>query len=354
MQRIKGFDGIRGLAALAVVLTHLNVWGILQRSGVMSAALVPLVHGMAAVQAFFVLSGFLITTLLITEHNTTGSIAIGHFFIRRALRIFPLYYALLLVCITLYSLDNRITSPTSLAYASGYVYNFIPKRLYTSFLGHTWSLAVEEHFYLLWPLAFPWLYRRHQIGMVILLGLITVCLLIHYCLFTSKAYNGYFIERWTFTAGYAILAGCTLAWVLQANSPLIAKQWLNASVVAVLGLAFYLAPATVYGLSPVFDGVFSHAMRCVGLVCGIGWLVCRQSSRVVMALEWSPLRYLGTISYGIYMYQGLFLATGPLRKAGHLWPPPQPVGLCLLVLVAPLSYHFFEQPLTQLKHKLQR
>ena len=76
-----------------------------------------------------------------------------------------------------------------------------------------------------------------------------------------------------------------------------------------------------------------------------------QTSIVSKVLEQPVLRYLGTISYGIYMYQGLFLATGPSRVADVFWPFPQHQGICLLLLAAPLSYHFFELPFLKMKDR---
>jgi peptidoglycan/LPS O-acetylase OafA/YrhL len=98
----------------------------------------------------------------------------------------------------------------------------------------------------------------------------------------------------------------------------------------------------------------SQYIRGVGFAVLIGWIVLNQKSKLTYALEISPLNYLGKISYGIYMYQGFFLATGPYRAANQTWPPDQSLGVILLIIIAPLSYHFFEKPMINLKHKLQR
>ncbi len=161
-KHIQGLDGVRGLAALSVVFTHLHGWSRLEDIGLLSPRVTPLLNGRSGVQAFFVLSGFLITLLLIAEFERTGTVSLRNFFWRRALRILPLYYLFLVLATVIYLVDHRVSSVTSLVYAGTYLYNFIPISHYTSFLGHTWSLAVEEHFYLVWPVVFFAFYRHHR------------------------------------------------------------------------------------------------------------------------------------------------------------------------------------------------
>ena len=95
-------------------------------------------------------------------------------------------------------------------------------------------------------------------------------------------------------------------------------------------------------------------VRGIGFTALIGWIALNQQSKITSMLEIPPLSYLGKISYGIYMYQGFFLSTGPHREVHQTWPPDQNIGLILLVLVTPLSYHFFEKPIINFKQKLQR
>ena len=89
----------------------------------------------------------------------------------------------------------------------------------------------------------------------------------------------------------------------------------------------------------------------IGIAIAISWLYFNQVSRLVNLLEMRPLKYIGVISYGIYMYQRLFLSTGPYRSVTQTWPPSQEIGLLLLLLSAPLSYHYFEKPFLRLKER---
>lgn len=355
MQRIRGLDGIRGLSAIAVVITHLSGWDYLEQIGLLSSRLTPLINGSAGVQAFFILSGFLISLLLVHEYRRTGTISIRKFIWRRALRIFPLYYLFLLIATGIFALDNRVTSPGSLAYAYAYMYNFVPKSLYTPFLGHTWSLAVEEHFYLIWPVTFLLLWKRSTRLVTALLSLsIAGSLVIHLWLLRTGNGAGYFVERWTFVSGYGIALGCLLAILLSTfGDSKIVRAAFTGGTPLVLATGLFAVSVVASHQSWTLDHTVIPFVRCLGLALLIGWVYLNQSSMAVRLLEWPPLAYCGVISYGIYMYQGLFLATGPNRVEDHTWPPDQRLGLLLLAVSAPLSFHLFEQPFIRLKGRFQ-
>ena len=313
-----------------------------------------MIGGGTGVQAFFVLSGFLITTLLASEFAISGTVSVRRFFIRRSLRIFPLYFGFMVAATVLYQIDNKVTSPASLAYGFAYVYNFAPITAHTPFMGHTWSLAVEEHFYLIWPWVFLlFCARRPRVLLLLLIVFILTSLPLHAALAVSDLGRGYFVGRWTFTAGSSIAAGCLLALLLNSEQYKKRAASFLASRTALFsaGLIFTL-PAFAYGRSWMFDAVVSGYFRCAGITLAIGWLVFNQASMASKVLEQPVLRYLGTISYGIYMYQGLFLATGPNRVPDVFWPPSQKYGFWLLLVAAPLSYHFFELPFLRLKDRL--
>lgn len=352
MNKIKGFDGIRGLAVIAVILTHLHFLNLLENYHILLPAFKPLINGTAGVQAFFILSGFLITMLLIKEKNKTGSISIRNFFIRRTLRIFPLYFVFLLLSTFLYFLDNQVTNPISLIFSWAYIYNFIPKSHYTSFMGHTWSLAVEEHFYLIWPFVFIFLFRLKFTSRIMwVVGLILLSQIAHLLLMALHVNNSYFVERWTFVAGSNILMGCLLSMIILSEE--WGERFAKYSTKLVLGIAVCLYVSTALFISDdvVVTKLLAPFIRSICISIFILYIFTHQTSRLVGFLEIRFLKYIGLISYGIYMYQGLFLATGPERVAGVLWPPSQTVGLILLVCVAPLSYHFFEKPFIELKSK---
>lgn len=350
---IKGFDGIRALAVISVVAGHLHVWTKLEENGLLSKGLVPLLSGSTGVQAFFILSGFLITLLLIKEHAASGKISIKNFIVRRSLRIFPLYILFLLLASIINAVGNHVTTWQSLSYAYLYVYNFVPKELYTGFLGHTWSLAVEEHFYLGWPLMFFVLFARSRMLIILSLVLfIAGSMISYYELIRTGVSEDYFVDRWSFVAGYNIAVGCLAALILESGDNTEKYKQLFAKPIF-MGLGFLLFINTLYvdSGSWFLDNIVSAYIRSAGIVFMLVWLYLNQNSIQVKWLEWPPLKYIGLISYGIYMYQGLFIANGPNRDPSSSWPLDQSIGLVLLIISAPLSYHYFEKPFLRLKRR---
>lgn len=240
----------------------------------------------------------------------------------------------------------------SLVFAGIYSYNFIPKNWYSAILGHTWSLAVEEHFYLLWPFIFISFSHNFRKLSWLLLGFVSLSLFLAIFLKQNEwLNNNFFIDRWTFIAGANIALGAALALLLELeNTGKKMQGLLRFKSTLLFALLFIFNQVFILNI----DSSVSHYVRGLGFAFLIGWIALNQASLLVRILEIKPLDYLGKVSYGIYMYQGFFLSTGPFREIGQTWPPDQITGLMLLVIVVPLSYHFFEVPIMQLKQKFQR
>jgi len=340
VEKIKGFDGLRALSVIFVILTHLGLYTTAQSAGWLSERTAPIISGTTGVQIFFVLSGFLITSLLIKEYEATETISLKGFYVRRAFRILPLYF----LCVGLTLLVDifvwPVASDPAFLFAATFNTSFIPRDWYSSILGHTWSLSVEEHFYIIWPAALLLIYRfafdralRHLlIGVVISLSLLALVMRI------EEINASYFVARWSFFAGSWIALGCAAAIVVNGNYPranvFLASRW-------ALGIAaaLFLHSIALGQLPKPLD----ETLRVMGAVILVCWIVHNQSAVLVKALEYGPLAYTGKISYGLYMWQGFFLATGPGRAPGQLWPLNPGLGLLLLCIVAPLSYQFFEK-----------
>lgn len=348
--KIKGFDGFRGLAVSAVVLTHLGVYDFLGQIGWPAARLGPMLNGDAGVQAFFVLSGFLITLLLVRESHKNGRISLRNFYLRRALRILPLYGVLLLLVTALYlgGVDAAVNGQ-ALLFAYGYVYNFVPKEWYSALLGHTWTLAVEEHFYLVWPWLFGWLNTKRWNWLIVGAG---GAVLIPLAMRLGAAWLGltarFFVDRWTPISGSNIAAGCAMALVVAGHSRTPLWHGLGRKTMLVLGVGLY-ANSLAFPVLPLDSGSF---LRAWGLAVILAWIYLNPASRLVRVLELPALRFIGVISYGIYIYQGFFLSTGPYRAPGQIWPPEPAIGVLGLIVVAPLSYQYFEKPFLQFKNRL--
>lgn len=348
--KIEGLDGLRGIAVTMVVVTHLGLVSGLNETEYLRSTFMPLVAGYTGVHIFFVLSGFLITLLLVREHQKNGRISVSSFFIRRILRIFPVYFLVVGLTIFVGLIGTNVLTPESVPFLLTYTYNFIPNLWYSSTVGHTWSLAVEEHFYLVWPFVFIFLAARYPRRLPLFTAGVFVLSLVLWEIASSIDVldRKFIVERWSFVAGGFIALGATVALLVEWSERRdMWRRLLRGPIPPAVGLALF------FNSLFVDLGYYGGSARGIGVALLIGWIYLNQRAHLVAGLELPPLRYIGRISYGIYMWQGFFLATGPDRLPGQTWPPDTWTGFILLAVVAPLSYHGFEQPLLRLKARFQ-
>jgi peptidoglycan/LPS O-acetylase OafA/YrhL len=326
-------DGFRAVAAFSVVLAH--GLGISLFDGV---------------TAFFVLSGFLITTLLLREHGSTGTVSLRAFYARRTLRIFPAYYACVIAS---FAIDYVAGQPwpasltkSAFAYTVNY-YNAFNGHPSTS-IAHLWSLGVEEQFYLLWPAVFILLaslgLKRLRLALVVLLfaGVGWRSLLF---------YSGWVGQAYLYNAFDArfddLAVGCLLATI--ARSPQAAR------FATVVGARVWM-PLITIGLMTLLQVTLSGIPRHLfgftlySLLIGVLLVQLLELSRSWMWrwLDLAPVRFLGTISYPIYLYHawglGLGLWLTPLSHTGQFI-----AGVIFTVIGATGSYFVVERPCNALK-----
>lgn len=345
MPRIQGFDGIRAVSVIMVVISHSGAW-----IGWETSPLFHLVKGSVGVSMFFVLSGFLITSLLCAEADRNGAISLKNFYIRRSLRIFPVLYLNLFFIFLASTFIYSIARPEGFVFAGLYVYNFVPISYYDGALGHTWSLAVEEHFYFFWPFLVSLLYVKYPRRLLLIalmwsLSGYPILLILKSASFAQL----YFIDRWTFVVSSRIALGCVLALVMRSDRPIPRRlcKFMGTEWSIALGFLLYANSVTLRFLpTDMIDFV-----QALGLALVLAWVIERQSSAAVRILEWKPFVFLGTVSYGIYAYQGLFIGNGPFRAADQSFPPPVWLGIILTMVAAPISYYWFEKPIMNLRNK---
>lgn len=332
-QRIKGFDGLRGLAVLFVIISHSILWPHL---GIENPKIKILMNGHTGVSIFFVLSGFLITLLLIKEKEATGSIDLVSFIKRRALRIFPLYYlALFLLMYMDYTGNSRINN-CAYPYVFAYLANFIPRSCDHQTISHFWSLSVEEHFYLIWPLIFM-LGKRYATIIAIVAAI--ACLKVGTSLYSGI--SGWYLDRWTFPAALPIIIGCIAALVHKAD---IIESFFKSTKTSGLILFSILAGL----VSPAF--MKSQVVWLIAMASLMLYIYYQQDSALVKILEFKPLAMIGIVSYGLYVWQGVFTGNGPYRTYDP-FPPEIYTGLWLTFIAAPLSYMLYERPIMSLKKR---
>lgn len=332
---IPSLDGFRAVAALSVVLAH--GYGLTLFDGV---------------TAFFVLSGFLITTLLLREQQQTGAVSLSAFYARRTLRIFPAYYA----CVVASFVIDRVAGnpwPDGLAAASvTYVVNY-----FNAFHGHPptsvahlWSLGVEEQFYLLWPAVFlllsrsgPQTLRRGLIGLIVAGVAWRLVLRASGLVGQAYFYNA-------FDARFDNLAvGCLLATLAASPRMTRVASWLG---------AYSWTPLVTLGLMTLIDRAMpSMARHLVGFTLYavlvavlIVQLLELRGSRLWAWLDFAPVRFLGTISYPIYLYHGWGLGLGEWLTG---WPHGARflAGVVFAIVGATGSYFVVERPFLALKKR---
>jgi peptidoglycan/LPS O-acetylase OafA/YrhL len=338
--RIRGFDALRAFAVTLVILSHV---------GIIAAAQSPLwksffsvFNANYGVKTFFVLSGFLITTLLAQEFDRSGSVNVPGFMLRRVFRILPLYFLVIAIVSVLAYLGMAENKPTARILSSILLYNFISRSDDVSYLSHLWSLAVEEQFYLFWPLVCLALMARRWLLSAFAIGIVCLCGLGKMQLAGSTFESTYYPERWTIPAIYPIMIGSFAALTIDPF------RWLARSLPFLALSLFAISIPLIAWMTP-----FREIVDTCGIAGLIGWIYLNQSNFAVRALDWRPLAYIGQISYGLYVWQGIFTGNGPYREPSFLDIPLDPIkGALVTIPVAVLSYHLFEQPLIDIRKRI--
>lgn len=339
MNHVYGFNALRAFSVMLVILSHIGI--IRATSSPILKNFFSVFNANYGVKTFFVLSGFLITTLLVVEHKKTGSVGVKNFMARRALRILPLYFLILAVLVILILAGIAQASWTAMAFGTFFVFNFIPKGESVNYLSHLWSLAVEEQFYLVWPFLFAIFYGKRGVLVGICVAFILACYFnwnSPWAAFSDKFYT----NRWTIPAIYPISIGALLALTVERGA-----KWLKTYPTLVISMALIVMP--------LFQKITAsiEMLGTFGIAGLISWIFLNQENRVVRALDWGPIGYIGVISYGLYMWQGILTGNGPYRPVAG-WPPEPMIGAILTFIVAPISFHFFEKPISNLRKKFHR
>ena len=344
MKYIKGFDSLRAFSIIFVIITHLGLYTLLPDSDFIRDRLWKLFSGTTGVQIFFTLSGFLITTILFAEKERNGRINFKNFYIRRFIRLLPPLIVFYIIMGFLMSFGYLNTNIIGFLFSFFYVYNFIPNRFYTGEIGHTWSLAVEEQFYLTWPFIVNFVKRKFSFSIIIFITLI-LCIIAYYVFPKIDALKSFKHYRWFIPAIAPIMVGSYFSVLYKFNMirPALLEKKQYLILLAILLFIFPLyTPMALMEIAPIF--------QASGISMFLIWIIYSQDSKFVALLDNKLLSYIGKISYGLYVYQGIFLRTSP---GGKLAIQEFPLNICLTVAVALLSYELLEKPILKLKKKFK-
>ncbi len=345
---IPSLDGLRGVAVLLVVAAHLGWFSrmaemLLKHHLNAAATLFEIDAGDLGVSTFFVISGFLITTLLIRYQDRAGRISLRNFYLRRFFRIFPPYYAYLLVISVLWAMHVVPMLRGAMISSALYLSNYFPYRLAQPagagwLVGHTWSLSLEEQFYLFWPACLHWLGRKRAL----LLGVALMLLAPVMRLLTLHLAPGYTYEqqmdRMFHTRVDTIMAGCVLA-LMGAWPPVYRAlvRGVNARWTSLAALALLLATLHLNWSNMLAQQAFGLTAEAILLAYLISSAIANANTLGGRLLNLRGLRHLGVISYGLYLWQQLF--DGPVDLVrGHPL-----LRLAAILAAAELSYHLVEK-----------
>ena len=340
---IPALDGLRAVAVSLVILSHFGL---------------PLVPGAHGVMIFFVLSGFLITWLLLGESERFGTVSLRNFYKRRTLRIFPAFYVYWMIIVALLvGTGKAVLWPhafSALFYTSNYyvAINGDPNNGFS----HTWSLAIEEQFYLLWPFVFLML-RGNLRRMTAFLVAVIAAVWIHRAVLCF----GFHIDQAYIQASFdtrldELMAGCLLAVMLKRRVLALVWRMLSASAllplatIALLMISVYAGEIYVYR----YRDIFGFAIEPLLIAILIVQMIALSSTKMWGWTELRIVKFLGRISYSLYLYQQLTLHT--VKKALASYPAlVQLVGAILVtVLVATASHYIIERPFLKLRFASSR
>ena len=352
-----GLNALRFFAAMAVAASHVEL--LKQYNGLPNAYDEPAVYelGRLAVTLFFVLSGYLITYLLLTEKKAAGAISVRDFYVRRILRIWPLYYLLVLLAFFVFPRIGPLTIPKlAVTQHTLPLFLLLLPQLALSvadpvpFAEPAWSIGVEEQFYLIWPL----LIRRTRRFVPMALAVIAISFALRYGAFGMAlasranpqrlAFWNQAISYFYFTRIECMAIGGLAAWLVFEQR----RKMLHFLYRRDVQLAVYVATAWLV-VTPRFKPIFNYAGYSILFAVLI--LNVSTNPRSLLKLNSRPFTFLGNISFSIYMFHEvaiqLVLQT-PLRASnGALYA----ASLSLTLVIAAASYLLFERAFLRWKSR---
>jgi peptidoglycan/LPS O-acetylase OafA/YrhL len=338
-RHIPTLDGWRALAILLVVAHHAGTAFYLE-SDYYSVSFTR--FGTWGVPVFFGLSGVLITKLLLEEFDRTGRMSLKSFYIRRAFRILPPVFVYLAAVAVLGQMASGMEAVSGLFFFR----NYLPTSLGAIYTGHLWSLAVEEHFYLIWP------------GLLVLVGarrglVAAGSLSIALALWNSADFHWHLYGRifpGMTSLGRSdlrlvgLFCGCTMAFLLHLPAT---NDWLRRYYTLGAWILVALAFPICLVYQPYLTGFWLPIiipLLMVGTVLHPAWVISR-------VLDLKAVKWIGRISYSLYLWQQMFLIPS--------WEPKPfgvlqqwPFNILIVMICACASYYVIEKPLNRLGHRL--
>jgi peptidoglycan/LPS O-acetylase OafA/YrhL len=341
-------NGLRAISITLVILHHLGKNTSIFKGISTHRWLMPLIRfiqdGQLGVNIFFVISGFLITSLLLKEEERTQAVSIRQFFLKRVLRIFPAYYFMLFVYVVLNAMGLIHISGASFLTAFTFTKHF--NWSLDWFTAHGWSLSIEETFYLCWPAIFISGNRFRKAAVWALIALVPLCrIFVHFYPLSWMS------ELSIFWRIDAIATGCLLALYKDRILNILSPHWKGLfwfSILALFGLRYFQSLASLVHAGFIFiplgltNGSIANAL--IGIILMYSVFGPQKYWFTFLNLRW--VNFIGTISFSIYLWQQLFIS------GIDWWIAQFPQNLVAIAVMALFSYYIIEAPFLRLKTKL--
>jgi len=334
-QRIPSLDGFRALSIILVVFSHCRflkgfpeyLFDFARQCDV-------------GVIVFFVISGYLITSLLLSELKNTGTIDIRSFFIRRAFRIIPVF---LLYVGFVFSLNNSLqlgVTTTNFLYAITFTANFDPMPNW--YLGHFWTLSIEEQFYVFWPALFLFFNRNIKFIVILLITYSCIARVIFYKLHPDglSLLYGFFVKS------DAIMIGALAALLDLKKLPILLKRSINYNlqIIAVLLIVLFVY-CSAHGKLGIIALPFGNTIISLSIMFLLLSYTEPKQNYLFKMLNSKALVHIGVLSYSIYIWQQFFIFQN-INFLNRL-----PYNLLTIYVVSYISYRFWEKPFLKLKDR---
>jgi peptidoglycan/LPS O-acetylase OafA/YrhL len=341
---IPTLDGWRAVAVTIVILEHSQLLFMESSNSLMRAVAPYLVHGGVGVDIFFALSGYLITTLLLTEKAATGRIGLSAFYRRRLFRIVPAMFVYLSTLAILKAVNVLPGgSVAELVSAQLFVRNYFQDGSW--YTGHFWTLAVEEHYYLVIPWILALLTREGAIRTIVTLGL--VCIVTRFVQLTYfpglSANPGYRTENRV----DALMWGSLVAVLMQDRRT---REMLAGLLKSVVLVPFVAVMAAI--VLTTEEQWLQRTLLAIALPLVILYTVAQPGRTPGRILEHPWLRWVGRLSYSLYIWQQLFFVLLPVKQrlAIHTFP----INVIGALFCAIASYYLVERTFLRLRHALEK
>lgn len=349
--KLPSLDGWRALSILLVLLAHsAGTRGFPQ-------ILVPVAHnGPIGVRFFFVISGFLITWLLLQEYGKHEAISLKHFYLRRVLRIFPVYFIYLMVV-------GGLTQHSQSAWAwlanLTFTTDFIPVQRATN---HLWSLAVEEQFYLLWPCLLAFTLKRGCTWQSLIKFLLVPVLIAPVARFVIWSQHpqwlNWLFQGYSFFCQFDSLAyGCISAILFfERRERLVQLNDKYGKLLALLGISLILFPMFAgprHWLPSRLGEMSFNSMQGVGFSLLLVQSILHPNILPYNVLNWRWIRHIGILSYSIYIWQQMFFSSDTVFAVKDAWWASFPIWIVVALIVAHISYYVLERPLFGLRSRFR-